>query len=320
MNGFRSSASFVFVLTLAACASTGGAETGGAEKGGVIVMAHGGDPAWNANFEAAVKPVAEKWPTEIAYGMAVTSVLQNAVTKLEAQGVTEIAVVRMFVSGESFAPETEYILGLRKELSAEQIAAHQAIGMGGHGGHGAKGAPGAHGGHGGHGEHKMEAPQPINPKAVIRMSRDGVGDSPLVDTILVDRVKTLSTNPAEETVLILAHGPGDDAENERWLASMKKRMEVLSTVGSFRTIEVETLREDWPEKRAAAEQRIRAIVQRGNENGGRVIVVPFRISGFGPYTQVLEGLTYVADKRGFLPHPIMTRWIEETATSLLEQK
>jgi sirohydrochlorin cobaltochelatase len=264
-------------------------------------MAHGGTEEWNAMVEAAVAPLRARWKVEVCYGMAVSSALEAAVGRLEARGVTDVAVVRLFVSGDSWREETEYILGLRAELPAEKVRAHTRL---------------PHHGHG-HGGHRMEAPRPIAHRARIAMSRDGVGDSPLVDRILLDRVEALSTDPARETVLVIAHGPGDDAENERWIASMKERLQPLLTRGHFRKVEVATLREDWPAKRPAAEQKIRAIVEQGSADG-RVLVVPFRIAGFGPYRDVLEDLTYVSDGAGFLPHDNVTRWIEQTAEALLE--
>jgi sirohydrochlorin ferrochelatase len=319
---------------------------------GILVMAHGGSPEWNAQVEGAIEPLRARWAVEVSYGMAVASSIEAAVAKLEARGVNEIAVVRLFVSGESWREETRYILGLRPDLPPEQIAAHAAMGHGkphgkpgqkagahgaghgahgaghgahgaghgaGHGAHGAgHGAHGAHGaGHGGHGGHKMEAPRPIARRARVAMSHDGLGDSALIDQVLVDRVRALSRDPASETVLVIAHGPGDDAEDGRWIAWMKQRLAGLSTVGAFRAVEVATLREDWPDKRAAAEKNIRAIVARGSAGGGKVVVVPFRVAGFGPYADVLAGLDYVSDGKGFLPHPNITRWIEETAETLL---
>lgn len=295
-----------------------------AGKRGILVMAHGGSPEWNAQVGGAVEPLRARWPVEVSYGMAVPSGIEAAVARLEARGVDEIAVVRLFVSGESWREETRYILGLRPDLPPEQIAAHatldQAKPHGAKSAHGSQGQGAAHGsdgGHGGHGGHKMEAPRPIAHRARLAMSHDGLGDSALIDEVLVDRVRALSRDPASETVLVIAHGPGDDAEDERWIAGMKQRLAGLSAVGVFRAVEVATLREDWPEKRAAAEKNIRAIVARGSAGGGKVVVVPFRVAGFGPYRDVLAGLDYVADGKGFLPHPSITRWIEETAESLL---
>lgn len=273
---------------------------------GILVMAHGGSPEWNAQVEGAVHPLRARWAVEVSYGMAVASSIEAAVAKLEARGVDEIAVVRLFVSGESWREETRYILGLRPDLPPEQIAAHAAVGQGK-----------SHGAHGSHGGHEMEAPRPIARRARIAMSHDGLGDSALIDQVLVDRVRALSRAPASETVVVIAHGPGDDAEDARWIARMRQRLSALSSVGSFRAVEVATLREDWPDKRAAAEKHIRAIVARGSAGDGTVIVVPFRVAGFGPYREVLAGLDYVSDGKGFLPHPNVTRWIEETAESLL---
>jgi len=299
--------------TTAGCASP---------KSGILVMAHGGDDHWNEQVRATVEPLRGRQPVEIAFGMARTSTLRAAVQRLEAQGVQRIAVVRMFISGDSFLPETEYILGLRQAPNPVEAAHPSAFAsMVVHDSHDAHGT-GAHDvssdPHAGHGmSHAMEPAEPINTSAAVIVSGAGVAESALIDDILVDRVRTLSTDPTDESVLILAHGPGDEAENERWLANMRLRVQRLHAIGPFRHVHVETLREDWPERRAEAERRIRQYVEAANANGGRVLVVPFRIAGFGPYADVLKGLEYVADGRGFCPHPNMTQWIEITAKECL---
>lgn len=281
---------------------------------GVLVMAHGGGAAWNRAVEETVAPLRNKFPIEIAFGMAKTSTLREAALRLESQGVKRVAVVRMFISGDSFLKSTEYILGLRDELAGAHKAHHADHGKGEHD---AKEKPG-HADHGG--GHHMEAPQPIGVEMSFVLSRYGVGESPIVDEILVDRVRGLSKEPAKESVLILAHGPGDEGENERWLAHMRLRVQRLHDLGDFRHVHCETLREDWPERRKESERRIRAYVQDATRDGGRCIVVPFRVAGFGPYRDVLQGLTYVADERGFCPHPNMTKWIEATARAYMESK
>lgn len=278
---------------------------------GVLVMAHGGDPDWNQAVEQTVAPLRERYATEIAFGMADSAALRDAVQRLEKHGVREIAVVRMFISGESFLPETEYILGLRREAPPVALASHSQHGADRHGAHAQP--PHGHEGHDGHHGQPMAAPEPIATSARVVVSREGLAESPLVDDILVERVQALSTDPARESVLVLAHGPGDDDENARWLAHMERRTQRVRQLGAFREVRCETLREDWPDKRAAAEQRIRRFVEDGSRDGGRVIVVPFRVAGFGPYAEVLKGLRYVADGRGFCPHPNITRWLKQTA-------
>ena len=46
-----------------------------------------------------------------------------------------------------------------------------------------------------------------------------------------------------------------------------------------------------------------------------MIVVPARLSGFGPYAEVLEGLDYVGTS-GLLPHPLITEWIRARALGI----
>ncbi len=292
-------------------------------KRGILVMAHGGDADWNRDVEAVVEPLRARYATEIAFGMAQTSSIREAVAKLEAKGAREIAVIRLFVSGDSFVPATEYILGLRPDPPADPLASRgtdsshpksaPSAALAHHWSGSANDQHVVHTAEDGHGGHCMEPPEPIHSNSRFVMSHDGVGASPLIDEILLDRVRTLSTDPVGESVLVLAHGPADDVENERWLANMNDRVQALHSIGTFREVRCETLREDWPEKRRAAENRIREFVHDANRDGGRCIVIPFRIAGFGEYDKVLTDLTYVADGRGFCPHPNMTKWIDETA-------
>lgn len=266
---------------------------------GVLVMAHGGDEAWNRTVLEAVAPLSARLPAEVAFGMVAPSEMEAAVGRLEERGSTRIAVVRLFVSGESWLEETEYVLGLREALSSEK--ASERFHMAHHG-------------------HEMEPLRRIRARASFRLGREGIGESPLVGEILADRVKSLSKDPQREAVLILAHGPGDDSENARWLARMESQAKAVGALGPFRAVQCETLREDWPQKRQEAEQRIRDFVQRQAAGGARVLVVPFRVSGFGPYAKVLEGLEYVSDGRGLLPHPRVTEWIEGQASALLADR
>ncbi|GEM_PF-2874250 len=41
-----------------------------------------------------------------------------------------------------------------------------------------------------------------------------------------------------------------------------------------------------------------------------MLVIPFRLHGFGPYAEVLEGLDYRSDGMGFLPDSRITDWIK----------
>ena len=130
-----------------------------------------------------------------------------------------VGVVRLFISGESWYERTEQILGLKEGAPPP-----------------AEGACG--GGHqeGGHGGHHSMAFFRLDTRASFALSREGLAQAPEIGPILADRAKSLSRAPEKEDVLILAHGPGDDAENQRWIAAMKSRPsygEVYQTFNGF---------------------------------------------------------------------------------------
>ena len=263
-------------------------------KVGLLVLAHGGSREWNLGIHNAVRPLKKYLPTEVAFGMARADTIQQAVQKLEAQGVRKIVVIRLFLSPFTFRKRMEMILGLRP---------------------GAPPKPKVHRRMQGH--HSMPFWRILS-KSSFRMNRAGLLNSPLVDQILVDRAKELSKNPKREVVLLLAHGMGSMKQNAYWLSQMAQRTRLLRELG-FAKIQVEVLSEDWPRLRRKAEQRIRSIVQQELAKGRKVLVIPFRVYGFGPYKQVLKGIKYVANGRGLIPHPLVTRWIRLEAERVLRE-
>lgn len=264
---------------------------------GLLVMAHGGTPEWNQAVLDAVQPLSDRYPAEVAFGMADACSLQEAVSKLEARGVRKIGVVRLFVSGESWYERTEQILGLREGAPAAPEAA----------------CGGAS--HGGAAHHSMALFR-IGTQSTFALSRQGLAEAPEMGAILAERAAALSRNPEKEDVLVLAHGPGDDAENQRWLANLDARAEEIRRSRPFHRVEAMTLREDWPEKRQAAEQAVRDFVSGAAGEGRQVIVIPFRLYGFGPYEKVFAGLDHLADRQGLLPHAVVTQWIARQAEEL----
>jgi hypothetical protein len=288
------------VTPTAAAPTTAAAPARSASSFGVLLMAHGGTPEWNEAVLESVKPLRAKYEIEVAFGMADAASLQDGVRKLEARKVRNVGVVRLFVSGESWSERTEQIFGLRAGAPATPPP---------------PAPPAAHADHAGHGGHSMEFYR-VATSASFAISTQGLADVPEMGTVLADRATALSKAPAREDVLILAHGPGDDGENTRWLAKLDALAGAVRGRAPFRRVQVETLREDWPDKRVDAEKRIRAFVERASSGGGKAIVIPFRVQGFGPYAKVLEGLDYVSDGKGLIPHVEVTKWIERQIGAL----
>jgi hypothetical protein len=297
---------------------------------GLLVMAHGGDPAWNASVEDALAPLRQRYPVALAFGMADPASLGAGLGELAERGAERVAIVRLFLDGRSFLHQTEYFLGLRDDPPAQFIlhGAHGApAGHGAAGGHAAAGHGSGHGSehgaaadHGSAADHSAAAtPQPVDHDLALALSLDGLMQADEVSQILASRAEAISESPAEESVLVLAHGTGDDVENARWIAAMERLTGDLRADG-YHAVRVETLREDWPEPRAAAERAIRGFVQAETEAGRRVLVVPFRLSGFGPYRTVLDGLDYTASEAGILPHAAVTAWVDREYRALLERE
>jgi sirohydrochlorin cobaltochelatase len=267
---------------------------------GIMVMAHGGDANWNREVEAMLAPLRRDHRLEIAFGMADPATMQDAVRKLEGGGARRIAVVRLFISGESWYERTEQILGLRPGAQVMQRTAD-------HAGHANHAAP--------HGNHDMPLWR-IETRASFALSSQGLADAPEMGAVLADRARALSRDPRQESVLVLAHGAEDDAENDRWRARIGARAETVRQMMPFRRVQAETLREDWPDKRATAEARIRGFVEQAAQEGGQAIVIPFRVAGFGPYAKVLDGLSYVSDGKGLIPSPQIEQWVRRQIEEL----
>ncbi len=264
---------------------------------GVLLMAHGGAPEWDQEVLAAIEPLTGRHKIEVAFGMADPATIQDAIAKLEAGGVRRIGVVRLFISGESWLERTEQILGLRAGAPARP-------------------APAALSTHAGHGDHHNMDRWKVETLASFALTTQGLNEAEGMGAILADRARALSRTPRTEDVLILAHGPGDDAENARWIATIDARAAAVRKSLPFRRVQVMTLREDWPDKRPEAERNIRGFVERAKAEGGAAIVIPFRLQGFGPYAEVLDGLEYVSDGHGLLPHANVTQWIDGQITAL----
>ena len=252
-------------------------------KCGLMVMAHGGGDQWNDAVNEAVGPLRDQIPVSIAFGMANPSTMATSVQELQRQGAACIAVVRLFVSSKSFLHQTEYLLGLRED------APRFFVTMPGHGS-----------------GHK---PRPIAVNLPVDINREGLMDAPQMGSILAERALALRDSTKEEAVIVIAHGPGDDKENEMWLTRLDGLADSIRVTGLFSEVQVHTLREDWKEKRAEAEDRIRAFVTTHSGGDSQVIVLPFRLYGFGPYADVLEGLDYKAAGKGLLPNAHVTDWI-----------
>ena len=260
-----------------------------ADHPGLLLMAHGGGPEWDGRVLATVAGLRARMPVSVAFGMANPHTLQAALDSLQNQGVGTVAVVRLFISGDSFLHPTEYLFGLRADAPVRAMVGHQWV----------------------DGDELAQ----LRTDARILLDLEGMAGSAEAAQILLARADAHSSDPPGTGVVLIAHGMGAEDENRAVLTAMDDAAAKLRSNG-YAEVEVATLREDWAAERVKAEEHIRATVARMGSEHDRVVVIPYRISGFGPYAKVLDGLDYVGTE-GFLPHELVTEWITGRATAVL---
>jgi sirohydrochlorin ferrochelatase len=268
---------------------------------GVIVLAHGSDYHWNETMRQAVQPLQARHPVEVVFSMADQPLIERAVRRLEKRGARAAVIVRVFGLESSFRSDVERMIGADVEGAAAP-GARPAAGEGhGHG---------AHHGHQGHDE-AADAPPPRIRSALALATAGGVEAHPLFAAALLERARSLSSDPRKETVILVAHGAGDDTRNQQWVDILGRIAAQMKAGGTpFRAIRHATWREDWPDQRAPWIKAVRQMVEEARKDGGRALVIPARTNGTGPERAFLEGLTFELGE-GFAPHPLFLRWIEQ---------
>ncbi|MBV6495103.1 MAG: hypothetical protein DYH05_07845 [Acidobacteria bacterium ACB1] len=282
---------------------------------GVLLLAHGGKAAWNDEVNNVAAEIGKQFPVEVAFGMATKRNIQNAINKLEAQGVTSIVAVPLFISSNSSViTSTEYLLGLRKDAPKDlAVFAKMDHGSGGHGGHDA---------HSGHtnpsGAEPFDPTTPVAHKVPITM-RKALDADPIVADILLTRASSISKDPKNEVVIVVAHGPVSEETNRLWLNDMAKLADGMKAKSSYRAIEYLTVRDDAPEAiRGQATAEFRALVEKANAQEARVLIVPLLLSFGGIEEGVkkrLDGLDYTITSQALLPDARIAQWAIRSVTA-----
>jgi len=246
---------------------------------GVIAVPHGSHYTWNETMRSGLAPVTDDYAIAEAFSMVDPFVIERAVRQLEAQGKKAAVMVRIFSMESSFRDKAEYILGLRSSFEG---------GM-------------------------MGGAFPSRIRTHLQMTTlGGLEAHPLFAKALLDRAQAESTDPSRETVILLAHGTGPDAANERWMNNLHTLADTMRAHGGdrFRDIKVHTWREDWPEKRKQTLPAIRKMVTEANAGEGTAIVIPARTAAQGPAPDLIGDLDFRYG-HGFAPHPLFADWLRQ---------
>ena len=247
---------------------------------GVLVVAHGSTAAWNANVEAAVTIIRQHTPSTAAYLMgAETRTPQAAYDELVAAGVQRIVIVPLLVSSYSSHYEQVRFLGrLRDDYPGSEW---------------------------------MQLTQLHGPADVVGVT-PALDAHPILAEILADRARSLSRDPSQESLVIVAHGPNGAADADRWMRTIRQLGVQIRSLVPFQELDVRLLRDDAPKPvkdQALAELR-HAVASRAES--GRVVVVPLLLGPGRVLDQVpdvLTGLEYLWDGRPVLPDSRIADWV-----------
>lgn len=286
-------------------------------KSAILVLAHGGNAAWNGNVLDIVRTIDRDQPAEVAFGMATRANIQAAIARLEAKGATEIVAVPLFISSHSsIIRSTEYLLGLRTDAPPE-LARYAKMSHGTSPAGGAGAVPAGTAGHDAHAGHgaapAADGTTPVVTKLRIRMTK-ALDDHPLLAAIAADRARSISKTPSREAVVLAVHGPVTDADNELWLKDLRT---VAKSVTGYDAVDVLSLRDDAPALvRDAATEALRATVKAHRDAGRDVLVVPILLSYGGIEEKLksrLAGLEYRLPAQGIAPDARLVEWIKASA-------
>ena len=272
-----------------------------AQTEGILLLAHGGGKSWNEEVRKLASGLNAAIPVEVAFGMARKQTIQDAINRLSERNVNEIVAVPLFVSSHSsIIRVTEYLLGAREKAPPElEIYARMGHGADAH-------KPGS------------DPATPVETTLPIRIT-PALDRHPLVADILRSRAEAISQNPEEEVVVIVAHGPGSDEENARWLENMGALAELMRQETRFPRIEYLTVRDDAPEPiRSQAAADLRALVEEVMGEGTDVLIVPLLLSYGGIEKGIrerLEGLPYRMSPQALLPDDRLAQWVMSVVRS-----
>ncbi|MBI4248958.1 MAG: hypothetical protein HY611_05600 [Elusimicrobia bacterium] len=269
---------------------------------GIILLAHGGTPPWEDEVLKLKRALKGAYPTAVAFGMADTRTIQQAIDEISKENVNRLIVVPLFVcSYSSILSHTRYVLGLSPNPSTELMRDLRRVERAGH-------------------SHSISMDR-IRTRLPLVLT-PALDSHPLAAEIILDRAKTLSRDPGRETLFLIGHGPVSEADNRRWLEVMSRLGKGINALARrqnlqpFKTIISGTLRDDAP---ATVKERARGLLRaqlRAAGKNSRVIVVPCLIAQGGIESRIgeaLKGLPYLWNGQTFAPHPNLERWVMEMA-------
>ncbi len=253
---------------------------------GVLVVAHGFGEVGDKVFVEALEPVGTTYPTTAGFGMTLmtSAHLQSSADNLTAAGAKTIVVIPASQSRhDTGVRQWQYVFNKREEPAYLPVARVES-----------------------------EAEFIISPP---------MADHPIVSQILLDHAEEIATDPANEVVIIVGHGPSDDEDNARELAMMQAHVDYIRDNSDFADVYAINLQDDSPEDtRAANVKTLRGIAEGAAAQSHRVLIVGFLVGTAGIQPKIesdLAGLDFRFNGKGMSQNPKFASWIKQMVEDAL---
>jgi len=263
-------------------------ETEQSGRVGVLALAHGFKEKGNRQFTEAFADASETYPTTYAFGMAMMTSdhIQSAITALEDAGADTIVVIPTTTADHStLIRQWDYIFGLEEESAY------------------------------------LDVPR-VQTKARVIWT-DTPTAHPIMATILLDYARAMSSDPANELVIIMGHGPQSDEDNAKELALMAQHAAYLKEVGGFMDVKFANVQDDAPTAvRAANVATIRGYAQSAIDQGHQVLAVTTALTESGVVGRMRKDVEGVAtfSSKGLMEHPRFGEWIDAVVAEAAAQQ
>jgi sirohydrochlorin ferrochelatase len=206
--------------------------------------------------------------------------IQDGIDRLEAEGVTDLYVLPLFVSsGSTHVDDIAQAFG-QPPVSAERPGELERFRLSG--------------------GTRVHFGAPID-------------DDPVIAELLLSNIQELSESPSRESLLLIAHGSSDAVFHERWRRGMTQLAGRLRELGGFARAEIAMLLPDQ------AASKLQVLMQQRPDEAV-IVVPLFLSSGYFTRTVIpsrLGELQYRYNGRAMLPHPCVLRWMERQIGSWL---
>jgi hypothetical protein len=251
---------------------------------GILILAHGVNDFADQILFNDVEPLTQNYTTSIAFGMSMMTSkhISCALVQMQEKDLDVIHVIPLTESPyNTLIRQWRYAFGLEPTYTYADIEIIDNA--------------------------KINFLEPINDHVYAR-------------EIVYEHAMEISKDPQQETVIIVAHGPIDAADNAKQLQIMQNIAEHIQDKGNFHSVLPLSLQDDAdPDTRSENVMRFRDLVEKNSTQGRRTLVVTDLMSSEGIQSRIkkdLDGLEYAFNEKGIVSHPLFIEWVKDTARGL----